>query len=63
MLFEITNSRAAVYEPLSGRNDGLEALTAAARGALYVVSGTGSQLFANSLHIGGFDVVAAHFSR
>ena len=46
-LFEITNSRAPVYEPLSGRNDGLEALTAAARGALYVVSGTGSQLFAN----------------
>ncbi len=46
-LFEITNSRAPVYEPLSVRNDGLEALTAAARGALYIVSGTGSQLFAN----------------
>ena len=46
-LFEITNSRAPVYEPLNVRNDGLEALTAAARGALYIVSGTGSQLFAN----------------
>ena len=46
-LFEITNARAPVYEPLSVRNDGLEALTAAARGALYIVSGTGSQLFAN----------------
>jgi VWFA-related protein len=46
-LFEITNSRAAVYEPLNVRNDGLEALTAAARGALYIVSGTGNQLFAN----------------
>jgi VWFA-related protein len=46
-LFEITNSRAPVYEPLNVRNDGLEALTAAARGALYIVSGTGNQLFAN----------------
>ena len=46
-LFEITNSRGPVYEPLNVRNDGLEALTAAARGALYIVNGTGSQLFAH----------------
>ncbi len=48
-LFEITNSRAAITQPLSNRirDDGLESLAAATRGALYIVSGTGSQLFAS----------------
>jgi len=47
-LFEITNPRAPVNDPgasIITRNDGLEALAASARGALYIVSGTGSQLF------------------
>jgi len=45
-LFDITNARAPVNEPSSNlRNDGLEMLAAAARGTLFLVSGTGSQLF------------------
>jgi VWFA-related protein len=48
-LFEITNSRAPVYDSghsIISRNDGLEALAASARGALYIVNGTGGPLFA-----------------
>src|SRR6202040_3188180 len=48
-LFEIASSRAPVRDTggsIVTRNDGLEALAASARGALYVVNGTGSQLFA-----------------
>ena len=45
-LFDITNSRAPVNEPSNNlRNDGLEMLAAAARGTLFLVNGTGSQLF------------------
>jgi VWFA-related protein len=47
-LFEITNPRGPVNDPgasIISRNDGLEALAASARGALYIVNGTGSQLF------------------
>ena len=45
-LFDITNARAPVNEPSSNlRNDGLEMLAAAARGTLFLVNGTGSQLF------------------
>jgi VWFA-related protein len=48
-LFEITSSRAPILEPsiVVGRNDGLELLAAAARGTLFLVNGTGSQLFAH----------------
>lgn len=47
-LFEMTSARGPVYEPLSaGRNDGLEQLANAARGTLFLVNGTGSQLFAH----------------
>jgi VWFA-related protein len=48
-LFEIMNTRGPVINApgLNIRNDGLEALTAAARGTLFNVTGTGSQLFAH----------------
>jgi VWFA-related protein len=47
-LFEITNSRGPVINApgLNIRTDGLDALAAAARGTLFTVTGTGSQLFA-----------------
>ncbi len=47
-LFEITSSRggAVINAPgLNIRNDGLDALAGAARGTLFTVTGTGSQLF------------------
>ncbi len=45
-LFDITNSRAPVTQPSNNlRNDGLESLAADARGTLFLVNGTGSQLF------------------
>ncbi len=45
-LFDMTNSRAPVTEPANNlRNDGLEMLATAARGTLFLVNGTGSQLF------------------
>jgi VWFA-related protein len=47
-LFEITNARGPLNEPrFSIGNDGLESLAGAARGALFTVMGTGSQLFAS----------------
>ena len=45
-LFDVSISRSSSSIPsMNMRNDGLEALAAAARGALFVVSGTGNQLF------------------
>jgi VWFA-related protein len=48
-LFELTSGRAPILEPATvvGRTDGLEQLAAAARGSLYLVNGTGSQLFSH----------------
>jgi VWFA-related protein len=48
-LFEITSGRAPILEPAVtiGRNDGLEQLAGAARGTLFLVNGTGSQLFSH----------------
>jgi VWFA-related protein len=46
-LFDITNSKAAPAfdAAMTQRNDGLESVAAAARGTLFLVNGTGSQLF------------------
>jgi VWFA-related protein len=47
-LFDITNSRSPVNQPsINVRNDGLEMLAAASRGTLFLVNGTGSQLFSH----------------
>jgi VWFA-related protein len=48
-LFDITNSKAApaIDAATVIRNDGLESVAAASRGTLFLVNGTGSQLFAH----------------
>jgi VWFA-related protein len=47
-LFEMmTSARAPLFEASLGRTDGLEQLASASRGTLYLVNGTGSQLFAH----------------